>query len=278
MNPTSTAMNAGTPGRLTVYAIAACPFSQRLEIQLTLKERRAGVDFHTIDITQKRPDWLLGKTRGRTMLPVLETEDGRILWESLVIMHYLEERFPEPAMMAGDPYGRAVEGMLVAFERQFSAAGYRYVLNRDPARRVAHRAEMLAQYALLDDFLRAHSPDGTWLLGKFGFAEAVFTPLFMRFWFLDYYEGFDLPASPEFERVRCWRDACLAHPSARQVSREQIVKLYYDYAQGAGNGALPAGREVSSFALSPSWEARPWPPRDKFGPAASDRDLGLGGA
>ncbi len=76
--------------------------------------------------------------------------------------------------------------------------------------------------------------------------------------------------------MRRWKEACQAHPATQQVSREQIVKLYYDYALGAGNGALPAGRSVSSFAFEPDWRERPWPPRDKYGPAASDAELGLG--
>lgn len=61
---------------LSVYHIPVCPFSQRLEILLSLKGRRSDVDFHVVDITQPRPAWLLAKTRGTTALPVLETAAG----------------------------------------------------------------------------------------------------------------------------------------------------------------------------------------------------------
>ena len=134
---------------------------------------------------------------------------------------------------------------------------------------------MLAEYAALDAFLVDHSPEGTFLFDDFGWAEAVFTPMFMRFWFLEYYEGFDLPEEPRFARVRRWRDACLAHPAAQQVTREEIVKVYYDYAKGFGNGALPPGRTRSSFVFEPSWSTRPWPPADKYGHLATDAELGL---
>jgi glutathione S-transferase len=97
----------------------------------------------------------------------------------------------------------------------------------------------------------------------------------MRFWFLEYYEDFDLPREGRYARVRGWRDACLAHPAAQQVTKEQIVKLYYDYAKGAGNGALLPGRARSSFTFDPNWSARPWPPRDKYEHAATDEELGL---
>lgn len=266
-------MNPG--GKLTVYHIPVCPFCQRIEILLALKARRDAVDFRVIDITRPRPDWLLARTRGTTALPVLETEDGSIIKESLVILRYLEDRFPDPPVAQRDPYRHAVEGMLIAMEGEFVGAGYRIVMNQDPARRDDLRAAMLRQYARLDEFLVQHGPDDIFLFGTFGLAEAVFTPMFMRFWFLDYYEEFDLPEDAAYARVRRWRDACLAHPAAQQVTREEIVKLYYDYAQGAGNGALLPGRSRSSFAFEPHWSKRPWPPRAKYRGVATDAELGL---
>ncbi len=53
------------------------------------------------------------------------------------------------------------------------------------------------------------------------------------------------------------------------------MKVYYDYAKGAGNGSLLQGREISSFAFDPDWVHRPWPPSDKYGHDATDRELGL---
>lgn len=84
-----------------------------------------------------------------------------------------------------------------------------------------------------------------------------------------------MPGTPDYARVNAWRTTCLAHPAAQQVSREEIVKLYYDDALGCGNGALPEGRKVSSFAFEPHWRDRPWPPRDKYGTRATDENLGL---
>jgi glutathione S-transferase len=259
----------------TVFHIPVCPFCQRLEILLELKGRRAEVAFEVIDITVPRPEALLRKTRGSTALPVLETADGGILKESLVLLQYLEDTFPDPKIAQRDPYRRAVEGMLVRMEGEFVAAGYAFLRNQDPAHRAALRDAMLKQYAGLDAFLCEHAPDGPFLFERFGWAEAVYTPFFMRFWLLEYYEDFVLPDEPRYARVRRWVDACLAHPAAQQVTREEIVKLYYDYARGARNGALLPGRARSSFAFEPHWRTRPWPPRDKWGTSPSDADLGL---
>ena len=67
----------------------------------------------------------------------------------------------------------------------------------------------------------------------------------------------------------------VAHPAAQQVTQEEVIKLYYDYSKGAGNGALLPGRNKSSFSFEPDWRGRPWPPRNKYEHSASDAELGL---
>ena len=260
---------------LTVHHIPVCPFCQRLEILLALKGRRSDVDFRVVDVTRPRPDWLLRMTRGSTALPILEIAEGRVLKESLVILQYLEDLYPERPVAQRDPYRRAVENMLTRLEGEFCNTGYGYVMNQKPERRDELREGMLRQYARLNDFLVEHAPAGTFLWEEFGWAETVFTPFFGRFWFLEYYEDFELPLEDRYARVRTWRDACLSHPAAQQVTKEQIVKLYYDYAKGAGNGALLPGRGRSSFVFEPDWRARPWPPKNKYGHSATDGELGL---
>jgi glutathione S-transferase len=260
---------------MIVHHIPVCPFSQRLKILLALKGRDDELDDQVVDITRPRDESLLRKTRGTTALPILELADGRILKESLVILQYLEDLFPDPPVAQRDPYRRAVENMLVRLEGEFVAKGYGWVMNQDPARRDELRQGMLQQYRRLDEFLQEHASGGPFLFEQFGWAEAVFTPMFMRFWFLEYYEGFELPDEPGWRRVRQWVDACRVHPAAQQVSREEIVKLYYDYAKGAGNGALLPGRRHSSFVFEPHWRERPWPPAEKYGHSATDGELGL---
>lgn len=264
---------AGT--RPIVYHIPVCPFSQRLEILLALKGCPDAVEFRVVDITRPRDPDLLRKTRGTTALPVLETPQGGILKESLVILDYLDEILPGGRQRRADPFEHAIERMLIAREGPLTMAGYLFVMNTDPDARAAHEAKLLAAYRDLNDFLAHHAPQGPYLFGEFGLAEAVFAPIFARFWFLDYYEGFALPEGADYDRIAQWQAACLAHPAAAQVSREEVVKLYYDYALGAGNGALLPGRRRSSFVFEPDWRSRPWPPADKYRHQASDAELGL---
>lgn len=246
----------------TLFHIPVCPFSQRIEILLTLKGQRNDIDFHVVDITQPRPEWLLQKTRGSTVLPILETRAGHILKESLVILQYLDDVHPERPVAQRDPYRRAVENMLTRMEGEFATQGYVWLMNQQPERRNALRTGMLKLYQRLNAFLLEHSPKGPFLFDEFGWTEVVFTPFFMRFWFLEYYEEFHLPDDEQYARVRQW------------VTKEEVVKLHRDYAKGAGNGALLPGREKSSFSSESQWERRPWPLKNKYDHGASDQELG----
>jgi glutathione S-transferase len=258
-----------------IYHIPVCPFSQRVEILLALKGISDAIRFEVVDITRPRDANLLALSRGTTALPIMDLGNGRVIKESLVILQYVEEAFDARPVARRDPWERSVERFLISREGPFTMSGYLFVMNRDRARTDALREAHLAHWRWLNAELGHFNPGGTFLFDDFGLVEAVYTPMFMRFWFLDYYEGFDLPEGEDYDRARRWRDACLAHPAVQQVSREEIIKLYYDYAVGVGNGALPEGRQKSSFAFSPHWRERPWPPRDKYDRIADDAELGL---
>lgn len=259
-----------------VHQIPICPFCQRLEILLELKGKEDAVTFEVADITKPRDPKILELTGGSTALPVMDLGEGRGLKQSLVIMEYLEDLFDETPIRRTDPYERALENLLVTKAGRFIGCGYRLVMNQD----LDKREELLEQYkealGAIDAFLRKHSTgDGPWLFEDFGWAEAVFTPFFQRFAMNTYFENADVPAMEGFERVGQWRDASVAHPAAQQTSDEEVIKSYYDYALGAGNGELLPGRKRSSFSFTPHWKDRPMPPRDKYNHHATDEELGL---
>jgi glutathione S-transferase len=88
---------------ITLYDAARCPFCARVRIVLAEKD----VEYETVEIDlADRPSWLYEKNPlGK--VPVLE-EEGFVLPESPVIMEYLEERYPEPALLPPDPGDRAL--------------------------------------------------------------------------------------------------------------------------------------------------------------------------
>src|SRR5207245_8158860 len=87
-----------------LYDAARCPYCARARI--VLAEKRLAYETVEIDLGD-RPAWLYEKNpSGR--VPVLEEDGGLVLPESLVVMEYLEERFPEPALWPADPAERAL--------------------------------------------------------------------------------------------------------------------------------------------------------------------------
>jgi len=257
---------------MKLYHIPGCPYSERVEILLELKGLAHLVEDVEIDITKPRPDWLLEKTRGSTALPVMDAPEGS-LKESMVILRYLEDRFPERAVKQQQPYRHAIESLLAMTDGAFSGACYRMIRNRAPDQRAALLAAVDDQFQRIDSFLTDYNADGAFLFEDFGWAETVFTPLLKRFWFLEYYENYEIPT--KLVRVRRWRDACVNHSATQGRTYEEIIKLYYDYTQDSGGGKVPPGRSVSSFALTPRWSQRPMPPRDKWAAPATDAALGL---
>jgi RNA polymerase-associated protein len=86
---------------------ARCPYCARVRIALAEK----GLDYEAVEIDlSDRPQWVYElNVTGR--VPILD--DGFVLPESEVIMAYLEERFPEPALLPPDPAARARARLLV---------------------------------------------------------------------------------------------------------------------------------------------------------------------
>jgi glutathione S-transferase len=129
----------------------------------------------------------------------------------------------------------------------------------------------------MNGFLMRHNPkNGPFLFEKFGFVEAAFTPLFQRFWFLEYYDNFTIPDTVEYARINAFRSACLEENVAKHFSFDDIAKIYYDYSRGVSNGSLVSGRTMASVTDVIPLASRPLPNPDKYsGVNATDAELGL---
>ena len=113
---------------LTLYDAARCPYCAR--VRLVLAEK--GIEYEPVEIDlADRPAWLYEKNPiGK--VPVLE-EDAWVLPESAVIMEYLEERYPEPALLPADPGARA-EARLWVWEHDRRLADDYYAFRRGEPR------------------------------------------------------------------------------------------------------------------------------------------------
>ena len=153
---------------ITLYDAPRCPFCAR--VRIVLAEKRVPFDVVVVDLDD-RPDWIrrLNPPYGR--VPVLD-EDGLVLPESVVICEFLEERYPEPALLPVDPAARAAARLLI---ERFDNLGDAYYAAR---RREEGGSEWLhEQLASLDAVLELSS----WLTGQdFGLADTAYVPWVLR--------------------------------------------------------------------------------------------------
>jgi glutathione S-transferase len=115
---------------ITLYNAARCPYAARARIVLAEK----GIEFETVEIDlSDRPAWLYDKNpAGR--VPVIEEDGGDPLPESAVIMEFLEERYPEPALLPADPADRAAVRLLIFRDKDLTDPYYDLRREEDGAR------------------------------------------------------------------------------------------------------------------------------------------------
>ena len=180
---------------LTVYDAARCPFCAR--VRIVLAEKDIPYENVAIDLSA-RPDWLYEKNPSGKV-PVLE-EDGWVLAESAVIDEYLDERYPEPPLLALDPSERAFARLLIFRFDEYLGDPY-YALRRgepdaEPALAVA--------LGRLDAMLAA-MPYLTG--GAFGLADVAYLP-----WVLRARDMLNVPLDP-YPALAEWTDRLSERPS-----------------------------------------------------------------
>ena len=151
----------------TLYDADRCPYCARVRIVLAEK----GLPYETVVVDlDDRPAWIYEKNPlGK--VPVLEEEDF-VLPESVVIMEYLEERYPEPPLWPADPAERAGGRLLVERFDELSRSYYALRRGEDDA-----RERLDAELAALDSLLAGRP----FLTGReFGLADAAYLPWILR--------------------------------------------------------------------------------------------------
>ena len=152
---------------LVLYDAPRCPYAAR--VRIVLAEKGVEVDVVEIDLSD-RPDWLYEKNpKGR--VPVIE-EDDRPLAESAVLMEFLEERYPEPALLPADPADRAAVRLLIFRADELTDPYYALRRGEDGA-----REEFDAALGRLDGLLG----EQPYLSGaEYGLADIALVPWVLR--------------------------------------------------------------------------------------------------
>lgn len=206
------------PDRLRLISHKLCPYVQRAVIALAEK----GVPFERIDVDlANKPDWFLAiSPLGRT--PVLQVGDTAI-FESAVILEYLEETQPKPLHPA-DPLGRAEHRGWIEFGSTVLNDIAGLYSAPDEAAFKDKAAQLEARFARLESRVVA-SP---WFDGEgFSLVDAVFGPVFRYFDVFDDIGDFGvLSQKPKLTR---WRASLAARPSVRAAVSAEYPVLLRDF-------------------------------------------------
>lgn len=186
---------------ITLYDAPRCPYCARVRIALAEKN----VEFEAVEIDLgDRPAWIYEKNpKGR--VPIVE-EDGWVLPESAVIMEYLEERYPEPALLTADPAERALARLWIFRAEDFTDQYYALRRGENGAADAFAR-----ELAVLDLELEGRA----WLGGaEYGLADIAYLPWLLR---ARMRMGVDLEP---YAAVSEWLDRLLERPA---IAEEEHV-------------------------------------------------------
>ena len=202
--------------RLTLISHDLCPFVQRAAIALEEK----GVAFERINIDlANKPDWFL-EISPLGKVPLLKVGDS-VIFESAVILEYLEETQPRPLHPA-DPLVRADHRAWMEFGSTMLMDIWNFYMAADEAAFQAKLKSLIDKFERLEQRLG----EGPYFDGaRFSLVDAVFGPVFRYFDTFDRIADFGMLSGKP--KLAAWRQALVERPSiARAVKANYPERLW----------------------------------------------------
>lgn len=203
---------------LTLVSFHLCPYVQRAAISLAEK----GVPFERIyiDLADK-PDWFL-EISPLGKVPLLKVGD-EVIFESAVILEYLEETQPKP-LLPMDPLLRARHRGLIEYGSSLLGDIWGFYAAATPEAFEAKRARLAERFAWLEAQVAAEP----WFFGEdFSLVDAVFGPVFRYFDAFEQIGDFEiLSGKPKLAR---WRAELAGRPTIREAVRPDYPERLWDF-------------------------------------------------
>jgi glutathione S-transferase len=125
----------------------------------------------------------------RGLVPTLQY-DNKPLYESTVLVEFLEEAFPDhtPHLQPADPYQRARTRIWTDFVTSRIIPGYHRFLQHQGEEGLQEKREEFLGY--LKEFTREMDKEGPYFNGKeFGLIDVILAPWAVRLWVFDHFKG-----------------------------------------------------------------------------------------
>ena len=162
--------------KLTLISSPTCPYVQRAAI--ALREKQVAFEVMYVDLADK-PEWFLAISP-LVKVPVLRIErDGEppaVIFESAVILEYLEEAVPGVKLHPADPLKRAQHRGWIEFGSSVLGDLHRYSTATDAAALAASRLALRGKFKRLESTI-----DAPFFAGQhFSLVDAAFAPIFRQ--------------------------------------------------------------------------------------------------
>lgn len=191
---------------LHLYSYKACPFARRT--RMTLAEKQLDFELTEIDLGNRPANFKEISPYGK--VPVLLHGEHR-LYESAIVNQYLDERFPEPALMPDDPLLRAQARIWMDYcDSRLGNASWQLMQAKDDPEKRAAALQVLGEACqfIEHEGLRKLSDGPYWLGEQVTLVDIQFIPFMSRF------GAEDAAALPDdCTRLRDWIKLMSAHPS-----------------------------------------------------------------
>jgi glutathione S-transferase len=156
------------PQELVLIRCFRIPFSTNVErVALAAGHKGVPIEWVDVDESDRSP---VERVSGQPLVPVLVAGDD-VVSDSPRILEWLEERFPEPALLPADPARRAEVRIFADwFNRVWKT--FPNAINDGIGDAAAHAAEMRSAVSRFESLLQGRD----FLFGEFGLADVIAFP------------------------------------------------------------------------------------------------------
>lgn len=199
--------------KIQLYDFASSPNCQRVKVVLV--EKNLPYNAVPVDLRkgeQKKADFLKLNPYGK--VPVIIDGDT-VVYESCIINEYLEEKYPAPPLLPGDPARKAKIRILIDYGLGHLDAPYQKLRMELMKEEKERNHEVLDSAKrelknLLQRFEREIG-DQPYLAGEFSLLDAALVPRFLRM------EGFGVLPDAALPRLGKWLERIKQRPSVKAI-------------------------------------------------------------
>ena len=197
-----------------LYTFFRSSTSYRLRIALALKGLDWEPSYISLPGTEHRAqDYMTLNPQG--LVPALIEDDGAVLAQSLAIMEYLEEKYPNPPLMPKDPYLRGRGRVLVDYALNYIHEPYwslrGEMLKPEPERNSATLEQTRARLRELLQYLETALGENDYFLGALSLADIDVLPRFLRM------ESYGALPTPGLPQLSAWLQRMKERPSVKAI-------------------------------------------------------------